>query len=81
METQSTPSPAAGPTKTVSVYWEATMAFEIHDLEVPVGATREEILRLALEDGGGYCAGTEEVDDRSVEICPQDGGDYAGPEA
>ena len=81
METQPTPTPVAGPTKKVSVYWEATMAFEIHELEVPAGATREEILRLALDDGGGYCAGTEEIDDRSVEVWSEDGSDYAGPEA
>lgn len=51
----------SNPTETVSVYWTVTVAYEIHELEVPVGATNQEIMDLVDEDGGGYAAGADVV--------------------
>lgn len=56
------------PTETVSVYWTVTAAYEIHELEVPVGATNQEIMDLVDEEGGGFCSGAEEVHTHAISV-------------
>lgn len=42
------------PTKKVSVYFSKEVHYEIHDLEVPLDADVDEIMRLVEEDGSYY---------------------------